>query len=111
MSGLNQALASLSRLVLRLLLAAAATLFVLSLLAAVAVLAAIWSLRAVWARLRGRPVTPFVRRFDLGAGFGQVMRRGADRGPVREDEIIDVQARDLPGPAQEGRSGGALPPQ
>ena len=109
MSGLNQALASLSRLLLRVLLAGVALLFVLSLLAAVCLLAAVWFLRAAWGRLTGRPVAPFVRRFDLGAGFSSVMRRadGAARpGSGPASEVIDVQARDVPGSG----AGGVLPP-
>lgn len=102
MSGLNQALASLSRLLLRLLLVAGALVLVLSLLAAMAVLALAWTLRAGWARLTGRPVTPWVRRFDLGQQFGDVLRRGqagaggagrrapADVTAVEVREIIEV---------------------
>ena len=96
MSGLNQALATLSRLLLRLLLVGAALVLVLSLLVAMAVLALAWTLRAGWARLTGRPVTPWVRRFDLGQQFGDVMRRG-QRGAGRPAaaDVTDVEVREI----------------
>ena len=55
MSGLNQALASLSRLLLRLLLVAAALVLVLSLLAAMAELALAWALNLRLVALRFDP--------------------------------------------------------
>ena len=52
-------------------------LFFLSLLAAAAVLALVWGLRALWARLTGRPVTPWVMRMDPRTGWSTVYRSTA----------------------------------
>lgn len=97
MTGFNQALATLSRLLLRALLLAAALVLVASLLAAIALLALGWALRAAWARLTGRPVTPWVSRFDLGQQFGQVMRRapGATAHRPAATDITDVEVREV----------------
>ena len=111
MSGLNQALASLSRLLLRLLLVAAALVLVLSLLAAMVVLALAWTLRAGWARLTGRPVTPWVRRFDLGQQFGDVLRRGqAGTGRSPQADVTDVEVREIIDVTEVGDRSPRLPP-
>ena len=52
-------------------------LFFLSLLGAAAVLALVWGLRALWARLTGRPVTPWVMRMDPRTGWSTVYRSTA----------------------------------
>ncbi|WP_019574965.1 hypothetical protein [Curvibacter lanceolatus] len=115
MSGLNQALASLSRLLLRLLLVAAALVLVLSLLAAMAVLALAWTLRAGWARLTGRPVTPWVRRFDLGQQFGDVLRRGqagpGGAGRHAPADVTDVEVREIIDVGDVRDSNPRLPPR
>src|SRR5450830_1299449 len=104
MSGLNQALASLSRLLLRLLLVAAAL-----------VLALAWTLRAGWARLTGRPVTPWVRRFDLGQQFGDVLRRGqagsGAAGRHAPADVTDVEVREIIDVSEVRDSSPRLPPR
>lgn len=50
--------------VLKAVLLVAGLVFALSLLVALLVLALAWGLRALWARLTGRPVTPWVMRVD-----------------------------------------------
>lgn len=60
---------------LRVLLVAAGLVFAASLLVVFCVLMALWSLRALWARLTGRPVTPFVMRMGPRAAFEEAMRR------------------------------------
>lgn len=97
MTGLPQALSALSRLLLRLVLVAAALVLVASLIAALALLALGWALRAAWARLTGRPVTPWVNRFDLGQQFGNVMRRapGAAVHRPAATDITDVEVREV----------------
>ncbi|WP_157900069.1 hypothetical protein [Rhodoferax koreensis] len=89
------------RLLLRLLLVGFALVFAASLLVVVMLLAAVWGLRAAWARITGRPVTPWVMRVNPGAGWNSVFRAGdrwqprarasAPAGPVqRERDLIDV---------------------
>ena len=86
------------RFILRLVLLAAGLLFAARLALAVLVLLAFWGLRMVWARLTGRPVTPFVMRMDPRGGFNRMYRGGFARPvnepaapePARRREIADV---------------------
>src|SRR3990167_1309635 len=71
---LNDVLAGLIRFLVRVLLVAVGLVFFLSLLAAALVLALVWGLRAVWARITGRPVTPWTVRIDPRAGWSSVYR-------------------------------------
>lgn len=73
---------TLFTLLIRLLLLAAGLVFAASLLVVMAVIAAVWGLRYAWARLTGRPVTPFVVRVDPFAGFGRVYRGRSQGAPV-----------------------------
>jgi flagellar biosynthesis protein FlhB len=66
---------------LRVLLIAAGLIFAASLLVVMLFLLVIWTLRALWFKLTGRAVAPFVMRINPRAGFEQVFRR-AERGPV-----------------------------
>jgi len=85
------------RFVLRLVLLAAGLVFAASLLLAVGVMLAVWGLRMLWARLSGRPVTPFVMRVDPRGGFTRFY--SARSGPVVDAETVDRGA----GPAARGR--------
>ena len=82
----------------RLVLLAAGLVFAASLLVALACFAVFWALRYGWARLTGRPVTPFVMRVDPRAGFGRVFRPDAAQGgeaPRRElADVTDVQVKE-----------------
>lgn len=60
---------------LRILLVAAGLVFAASVLVVFVLLLALWSLRALWARLTGRPVTPFVMRMGPRDAFSEMMRR------------------------------------
>ena len=77
----------LFKLILRLVLLAAGLVFALCLLVAAGALLAVWGVRMGWARLTGRPVTPFIFRMDPRAGFGRVYR-GAGPAAPREDEAV-----------------------
>ena len=90
--------------VLRLVLVLAAAIFAVSLVLALVVFVVRWSLRAVWARLTGQPVAPFVMRMDPRSGFSRVYRakRGntAARPPATPpsgeghiQDVTDVQAK------------------
>ncbi|MGE0497202.1 MAG: hypothetical protein AB7I35_03090 [Ramlibacter sp.] len=77
--------------ILRLVLLAAGLLFAASLALAVMVLLALWGLRMLWARLTGRPVTPFVMRVDPRAGFGRFyggFPGGRGRAPGHADAPV-----------------------
>lgn len=75
---------------LRVFLVAAGLVFAASLLAAFVFVLALWSLRALWARLTGRPVLPFVVRIDPRAGFDRMARRPAPSSARRDRVIGDV---------------------
>ena len=73
---MNDFVAMLVRFVLRLLLVGVALVFAACLLVVVMLLASAWGVQAAWARLTGRPVTPWVMRVDPGAGWQSVFRAG-----------------------------------
>jgi hypothetical protein len=84
----------------RLLLVAAGLVFAVSLAVAMVGLLALWGVRAVWCKLTGRPINPFVMRMGPRAGFDQVFKQ-AERGeaivrkPQRSgmDDVTDVEIK------------------
>ena len=117
---MNEFVAGVLRLLLRVVVIAMGLVLFASLLVAVMVLALVWSLRAAWARITGRPVTPWVMRMDPRTGFSTAFRstqrwssapraaasppdEGAPeaaasrRGGILPGagEVTDVEARDL----------------
>jgi hypothetical protein len=94
---------ALMNLILRVVLLFAGLVFAASLAVAFALLLASWTLRAGWAKLTGKPVTPFIVRIDPRRGFEQ-MYRGAAQGsrtpradsvqPARNiADVTDVEPR------------------
>lgn len=100
----------------RLAVVAVGVVFFLSLLTVAALLAVVWGARALWARVTGRPVTPWAMRMDPRAGWSTVYRSTARWSaapggrPVADcpaepavrsrelpgaREVTDVQARDV----------------
>lgn len=61
---------------LRVVLVVAGLLFAASMVLVMALLLAVWGLRALWARITGRPLSPFEMRLDPRTGFRYVYRRG-----------------------------------
>jgi hypothetical protein len=87
---------------LRLLFVAAGVVFAASLAIAFAAMAVVWLARAGWARLTGRPVTPFVMRIDprmfgrmhRGAGdASRTPRADAATGRQRVADVMDVEPK------------------
>lgn len=88
---------------LRLVLLVAGLIFAASLVVALAFLLVMWSLRAVWAKLTGRPVRPFVVRINPRSGFERMYRANqpgsrtpradAVRPGQRPDDVTDVEPR------------------
>ena len=76
---MNDVVAGLVRLLVRVALVAAGLVVFLSLLLAALVLALSWGLRAAWARVTGRPVTPWVMHLDPRSGWSAVYRNGQAR--------------------------------
>ena len=84
------------RLLLRVALLLAGMVFVASLLVAALVMLALWLLRSLWARLNGRPVTPWTFKVDRQAVWDRFYR-APGRGPAnqRDDaDVIDVEAKE-----------------
>lgn len=63
-----------------------------TLLCAVFMLAALWMLRAGWARLTGKPVTPWVMRFNPRSGFDRFTAAGRAPEPTAAD-VTNARAR------------------
>jgi hypothetical protein len=67
-----------------------------------AVLMVLWGVRALWCKLTGRPINPFVMRMNPRAGFDQVFRQ-AERGSSSAhktraggmDDVTDVEVKDI----------------
>jgi len=92
----------------RLVLVAVGLVFAASLALAVMILLAVWSLRMLWARLTGRPVTPFVMRVDPRSGFRRFNERtfgerpvdpeaapGPAPAPARVADVTDVEVKEI----------------
>jgi hypothetical protein len=74
---------------LRLILLVAGLVFAASLLFVAVLFMLLWGLRAVWARLTGQPVSPFIMRVDPRTGFGQVFRTRPSQAPPQEGPSFD----------------------
>ena len=86
-------------LMLRLALLLAGLVFFASMLVAAAVLLALWMARALWARLTGRPVTPWVFKMSRQPPW----QRGGFSGhsqPPTPDNVVDADVREV-GPRSE----------
>lgn len=79
---------SLLTFLIRLILLAAGLVFAASLALAFIVMLTIWGVRAVWARLTGRPVMPFIMRIDPRGGFDRMYRPAQPASPTpRADSV------------------------
>ena len=77
---------------LRVFLLFAGLLFAAS-LAVVAMLAlALWVVRAAWAKLTGKPATPFIVRANPRRGFERIYPKPQQRSPSHAD-ITDVEPK------------------
>ena len=63
-----------------------------SLVCAVLLLAAVWFLRAGWAKITGKPVTPWVMRFNPRSGFDRFTAAGRAPEPTAAD-VTNARAR------------------
>lgn len=93
------------RFVLGLVFVAAGLVFAASLLVVVLVLAAVALARRAWARLTGRPVTPWVMRVDPRAAWTWGTQRAQGRpaeSPLRKEgrEIADVTDVEVKAPRE-----------
>lgn len=102
---MNEFVAGLVRLLLRVVVLAMGLVLFASLLVAALVLALVWMLRAGWARLTGKPVTPWAMRMDPRTGFSTVFRSTERWSYGRRG----AAAPDAGGDAAASRRGGILP--
>lgn len=87
------------RTIFRLVLLLAGLVFVASLLAAALLVLAVWLLRAAWARLTGKPVSPWTFRVDRQAMWNRFYRPGAGGAASGRDDrdvvdVVDVVAKE-----------------
>jgi hypothetical protein len=88
---------------IRVLLLAAGLVFAASLAVVATGLLALWGVRAVWCKLTGQPINPFVVRMRPGAGFDTVFRSRQSVQPnaaashkpgrVGMDDVTDVEPK------------------
>lgn len=82
---------------LRVLLVIAGLIFAASLIVVMLVLMMAWSVRALWFKLTGRSITPFVMRMNPRAGFDQVFKQARQDPvkPARRDlgDVTDVEPK------------------
>ena len=84
------------RLVVRIGLLLAGLVFFVSLLAAGLLVLLAWLLRALWAKLTGKPVSPWTFKVNRRAAMGRFYRQSPSRrdAPV-PDDVVDADARDV----------------
>jgi len=63
-----------------------------SLAVAVLFLAALWIMGYVWARITGKPVRPWVMRFNPGSGFDR-FRQAAKPAEPNTADVVNARAR------------------
>lgn len=108
---MNDLIAAVLRLALRVLVVAMGLVVFLSLLVAVLVLGAVWALRAAWARLMGRPAAPWVMRVDPRTGFRTVFSSSQrwSHAAHRSGTAASTGAGAEAGEPPASRRGGVLP--
>ncbi|MEO8984271.1 MAG: hypothetical protein ABI300_01465 [Rhodanobacter sp.] len=77
---MSDLIAAVIRFVLRVVLLLMALVFITSLMLVAVLLLAVWGMRRLWARLTGRPVSPWVFRVDPRAQWSRFYH-AADRWP------------------------------
>jgi hypothetical protein len=86
------------RFLLRVALLVAGMIFLVSLLVAALLMLALWWLRSLWARLNGRPVTPWTFKVDRQAVWDRFYRTPGHVPKSQSDDsdVIDVEAKEKP---------------
>lgn len=99
---MKQVMKTISSVLLRTVLLLAGLVFLASLLLAALLLAALWLLGALWARLTGRPVSPWTFRLDRQALWQRFYRPPVQTpGRQRDDaNVIDVEPKESKPPGR-----------
>lgn len=79
--------------ILRVILLLLGLVFAASLAVAVMLLAAVWGVRYAWARLTGKPVSPWVMRFDPRSGFERFRSAAARPAEPTASDVANARAR------------------
>lgn len=78
--------------IIRVILLLLGLVFAASLAVAVMLLAAVWGVRYAWGRLTGKPVTPWVMRFNPRSGFDKFRNAAPPAEPTAAD-VVSARAR------------------
>ncbi|WP_339090129.1 hypothetical protein [Variovorax paradoxus] len=78
--------------ILRVILLLLGLVFAASLTVAVMLLAVVWGVRYAWGRLTGKPVTPWVMRFNPRSGFDR-FRHAAQPTEPQAADVVNARAR------------------
>ena len=78
--------------ILRVILLLLGLVFAASLAVAAMLLAAVWGVRYAWGRLTGKPVTPWVMRFNPRSGFDRFCYAASPAAPTAAD-VVSARAR------------------
>ena len=67
--------------------------FAASLAVAVMLLAAVWGVRYAWGRITGKPVTPWVMRFNPRSGFDRFRHAAQQPAEPTAADVVSARAR------------------
>ena len=79
--------------ILRVILLLLGLVFAASLAVAVMLLAAVWGVRYAWGRLTGKPVTPWVMRFNPRSGFDRFRHAAQQPAEPTAADVVSARAR------------------
>ena len=108
---MNDFLRTVVGLIVRVAMLVAGLIFLASVLAMALILLGVWLLRAIWAKLTGRPVNPWVFQMDRqamwnrfyrppgqGRGPGQTAAQRREHADVIDAEVMDVEPKAIKPP-------------
>ncbi|BEP67990.1 MULTISPECIES: hypothetical protein [Variovorax] len=79
--------------ILRVILLLLGLVFAASLAVAALLLAAVWGVRYAWGRLTGKPVTPWVMRFNPRSGFDRFRHAAQQPAEPTAADVVSARAR------------------
>ena len=108
---LNDFLSWATRWIVRVVLLMVGVVFFLSLLTAAMILAALWTLRALWAKVTGQPVTPWVMPMRAAGTWASMAQRAGGFGGMAAGSAAKAANQEEPTPftpAPGSKRGGIL---
>ncbi|QFZ86576.1 hypothetical protein GFK26_29295 [Variovorax paradoxus] len=79
--------------ILRVILLLLGLVFAASLAVAALLLAAVWGVRYAWGRVTGKPVTPWVMRFNPRSGFDRFRHAAQQPAEPTAADVVSARAR------------------